>query len=388
MPNFTTHPVFVLAILIAIIAISEWLAERPLFKRLGTALLVIILGAVAANIGLIPTASNAIPLYDSIFTYVAPLSIFYVLLQVNLKSLRQAGMPMLIIFLVGSFATAIGVIVANYLVLDEQLLGELRGPLAGMFTGTYTGGSVNFNAVALHYEVQKEGNIYAAAVAVDNIFTTVYMLLCLAIPLWLQNWKPRSLTKSNVTSTAVETSPDAAATMTLSGLSWLAAIGLFALFFSIQLAEWLDGFGWHVAPILIITTLALLLAQIPKIANLGGSQLIGMLMIYLFLVVIGAFCELSAVSTMGAVAINLFFFIIILVSIHALIIFGIGGLLGYDWYLISIASQANVGGSTTALALAKTFGRNELVIPGFLVGALGNAVGTYLGFAVAAFLSS
>lgn len=387
MSNIVTHPVFVLAVLIVIIALSEWLAERPVFKRLGTALLVIIFGAIAANVGLIPTASNAIPLYDAIFTYVAPLSIFYVLLQVNLKNLRQAGMPMLIIFLVGSLATAIGVIIANYLVLDEQLLGELRSPLAGMFTGTYTGGSVNFNAVALHYEVQKEGNIYAAAVAVDNIFTTVYMLLCLAIPLWLQNWKPRSLTKANTSNTTVETSPDAAATLTLSGLSWLAAIGLFALFFSLQLAEWLDGFGWHIAPILIITTLALLLAQIPKVAQLGGSQLVGMLMIYLFLVVIGAFCELSAVSQMGAVAINLFFFIIILVTVHALIIFGVGGLLGYDWYLISIASQANVGGSTTALALAKTFERSELIIPGFLVGTLGNAVGTYLGFAVAAFLS-
>ena len=54
---------------------------------------------------------------------------------------------------------------------------------------------------------------------------------------------------------------------------------------------------------------------------------------------------------------------------------------------ISVASQAGVGGSTTALALARSLGRPDLAAPGILVGSLGTALGTYLGFAMAGWLA-
>ena len=50
--------------------------------------------------------------------------------------------------------------------------------------------------------------------------------------------------------------------------------------------------------------------------------------------------------------------------------------------MIAIVSQANIGGGTTAIALAETFDRKELILPAILVGTLGNALGTYLGFFV------
>ena len=50
--------------------------------------------------------------------------------------------------------------------------------------------------------------------------------------------------------------------------------------------------------------------------------------------------------------------------------------------MISIASQANIGGGTSAIALAESFNRKELILPAILVGSLGNALGTYLGFLV------
>jgi uncharacterized membrane protein len=51
---------------------------------------------------------------------------------------------------------------------------------------------------------------------------------------------------------------------------------------------------------------------------------------------------------------------------------------------VSVASQAAVGGPSTALALAVTRGWNRLALPGVLVGLLGYAVGNYAGLAVAA----
>ena len=60
----------------------------------------------------------------------------------------------------------------------------------------------------------------------------------------------------------------------------------------------------------------------------------------------------------------------------------IGGLIYRDWDMISIASQANIGGGASAIALAESFNRKELILPAILVGSLGNALGTYLGFLV------
>jgi uncharacterized membrane protein len=83
---------------------------------------------------------------------------------------------------------------------------------------------------------------------------------------------------------------------------------------------------------------------------------------------------------MGSLASTLFLFVLIAMIVHGVVTFGLGAVLRMDWFLVSIASQANVGGQTTAMALAKSFKRNELILPAILVGTLGNGVGTYLGF--------
>jgi uncharacterized membrane protein len=70
------------------------------------------------------------------------------------------------------------------------------------------------------------------------------------------------------------------------------------------------------------------------------------------------------------------------VLLHGLITLFIGGILYRDWQMIAIVSQANIGGGASAIALAENFNRNELILPAILVGTLGNALGTYLGFFV------
>ena len=57
-----------------------------------------------------------------------------------------------------------------------------------------------------------------------------------------------------------------------------------------------------------------------------------------------------------------------------------------DWDILGIASQANVGGASTALACAKSLGREDLGLAAILIGALGNATGTYWGLLMAEIL--
>ena len=155
------NPIYVLSALCLMVILAVYAGKTRFGSKFGAALLVIVFTAIIANLGLIPSASNSIPLYDGIFTYLAPLSIFYLLLGVNLNSIKKAGAPMIILFVLGSLATAVGVFAAWHLVSPQEVLGDDARVIAGMLAGTYTGGSANFNAVALEYNMQENGILFA-----------------------------------------------------------------------------------------------------------------------------------------------------------------------------------------------------------------------------------
>ncbi len=374
----------ILAVLCLNIVISEWLCQKPFFRHVGTGLMVIILTAIVANLGVIPASTPATPLYDGIFAYIAPLSIFLMLLNVNLNSLKKAGKPMLMMFLIGSFATMTGALVAMWIVDGKMQIGEFYHALGGMYTGTYIGGSINFNAVALHYGVSQQGGLFSAATVADNIITALWVIATLALPQILNRKFPRKeimeISEENRDETHKYTTD--IESVRPFDLAFLLLISLAG----IRTATWLSTQIPQIPTILWLTTIALILAQIPAVNRLKGHKLLGLLGVYLFLAVIGAYCDVPALMKDGKLAVILLAFVTILVGIHGLIIYGMGALLKQDWDIVSIASQANVGGSASAMALSRSLNRSDLTLPGILVGALGNATGTYWGILIAEFI--
>jgi uncharacterized membrane protein len=374
----------ILAVLFLNIVVAEWLNTKAFFKHVGTGLMVIILTAIVANLGIIPASTPATPLYDGIFAYIAPLSIFLMLLNINLNSLKKAGKPMLIMFLIGSVATVIGTLVAMWATNGKTKIGELYYALGGMYTGTYIGGSINFNAVALHYGVSQQGTLFSAATVADNIITAIWVIATLALPQLLNKLYPRKKLMEISDESKAETNNYTSDTESVRPFDL--AFLLLISFTGISLSAWLSSQIPQIPNILWLTTIALILAQFEIVNNLKGHKLLGLLGIYLFLAVIGAYCDVPALLKDGQLAITLMIFVSILVGIHGIIIYGMGALLKQDWDIVSIASQANVGGSASALALSRSLNRNDLTLPGILVGALGNATGTYWGILVAEFI--
>lgn len=374
----------VLAILSLNVVICEWLCRHTFFRHFGTTLLVILFTAVVANIGVIPSASNAPGIYGGIFTYVAPISIFFLLLGVNLSHLKKAGVPMLIMFFAGAASTAIGSIIAIQVVGGEALGANYKA-LAGMMTGTYIGGSVNFNAIALHYDVAKDGSLYAGTVAVDNILTALWMICSLLFPKLLQKWMPRKQLNANeqLSDQQIADIHNEHESIDPMQLALLIFMGAGVLWLSNLIAGMLAQNGINFPSILILTTFALIMAQVPAIQRINGAKLLGLYAVYLFLAVIGAFCELAALGKIGSLAIVVMAFTTTIVVIHGLIIYFVGGVLKQDWDLVAVASQANIGGPSSAMALAKSLNRTDLILPSILVGTLGAGVGTYIGFFVA-----
>jgi uncharacterized membrane protein len=372
--SFIENPIYVLAVLCLMVILSVYAGNTKLGEKFGAALLVIIFTAIVANLNLIPSASNSIDLYSGIFTYLAPISIFYLLLQINLTSLKKAGAPMIILFLIGSLATTIGILVSWYIVSPQDTLGANASTIAGMLTGTYTGGSVNFNAVALEYNFQEKGILYAGTIAVDNVVTTIWIIITFAIPAVLRMfWMDKKINVKEHKASAIDNDQ-----MDMRSFMWLAFLGVAVYYVSELIAELFPS----IPSILILSTIGILLAQTKFIKGLNGSHTLGLYLVYIFLAVIGAYCEISSVVELQQVGLVLLLFTALAVLIHGVLSIVIGGFVYRDWEMIAITSQANVGGGTTAMALAETFNRKELILPAILVGTLGNAIGTYLGFLV------
>ena len=375
--DFISNPIYVLMILCLMVVLALYAGKTKFGKQFGTALIVILFTAVLANLKLIPSASNSIDLYSAIFTYIAPISIFYLLLNVNLTSIKQAGLPMVGLFVLGSITTTLGILLSWLILSPESVLGEDGKVIAGMLTGTYTGGSVNFNAVALEFGFQEKGILYAGTIAVDNVVTTLWIIITLTFPMFLRRfWKDKPNLKSKTMSNDKTLTEKEG--IDLISLTWLAFLGVAAFYVS----EILSGFLPQIPSILILSTIGIVLAQTKFVSNLKGSHDLGLYLVFLFLAVIGAYCEISAVTELKEIGVTLLLFASLAVLLHGILVILIGGLIYRDWEMIAIISQANIGGGTTAIALAETFDRKELILPAILVGSLGTALGTYLGFLV------
>jgi len=373
-----TEPIAVFLILAIVVVFAIWLEKRyNFFRSLGAALLGILFAMVLSNIGILPGNSTA---YAFLVGPGVSAAIVLILLSVDIRSVRKAGPEMLKAFGIGAVGTAIGSTTMALLLFSR--IGEETWKLAGQFTGTYTGGGLNFAAVG--QAVGTSSNLFSAGIAADVIITAIWLMTCLIAPVVLGK-KVIGDVKENQTKT---TSPNDG-TLTLerslysSGksvdlihIASLIALTIGCLWFSSVLASWFSFFP----RILWLTTIVLLIAQFPAIKKLSGGAMLGNYLLLLFLASNGA---QSVVANIIKVGPAIFYFAAGTVPIHGVFIFGIGRLMRMDPGTLAIASQANVGGSASAMALASARGYTDRILPGVAVGLLGYAVGNYLGLGIA-----
>jgi uncharacterized membrane protein len=373
-----TDPVAVFLVLAGVVVVSLELERRVrVVRALGAALTGILLGMLLSNVGILPGDSAA---YDFLMGTGVSLGIALILLGVDLRSVLSAGPGMLAAFGIGAAGTAIGAIAGG--VILAGLVGPETWKLAGQFTGTYTGGGANFAALGAAFETRPE--LFAAATAADVIVTALWMAACLVVPVLLGRSRPPTR------STPADADAPQHATLEHTLQSSVRPVSLVdaAMLVTIAVgAVWASGHLGRLAPILHpvlwLTTIVLLLGQLRAVKALAGSALFGNYLLLLFLASNGA---RSVVATLVAAGPPVFYYATVTVAVHGVAIFGLGRLARLDWGTLVVASQANVGGPASAIALAGARGYTTQLLPGVAVGLLGYAAGNYLGFAVGALM--
>lgn len=376
-----SQPLAILAVLLFAIYLSLQLVKRYVWaERMSTILWIIFISAIFSNVGLIPTDAS---LYGSIIDFTVPFAVCVILLTVSLKEILKAGRAMLSAFVLASIGTVLGVVVATLSLesfLSDILVGE-GWKLAGPYTGTFIGGSLNFFALWTGLEIGNP-DLLAAANAVDNLSLFPLYALWIAVPsVLVGKWvvsKKWAVNKSEFESVSEEVEKPTLDPLHVATLFFI-AIGVMAVSTWIKV-EFVDSFFPTMPSILIVTTLALILAQFGPIRRLKGAWEIGDLAFFLFFSAVGALINFYQAIVLSPI---LFLYVMIIMVIHFAFLFGVGSLLKMDVGVLTIASVATKGGPAVVLPVAKMKGWRHLVLSGIIIAMLGYAVGNYIGYAVA-----
>lgn len=188
--------------------------------------------------------------------------------------------------------------------------------------------------------------------------------------------------KGNASSSVVIASPsrenvEDSNEVTLPTISSAISIAL-ALYSISEIVGKLTGLSPLVAVSLLTVLTATVFPRTMGSASRAGG-VVGVLIMQMFFAVTGASGHISTVLRFGP---GVFLHTTVQVIVHFVVAIGLGRLLKLPFKEIALASNANVGGPTTAAAMASNKRWNALVLPALLTGVFGYAIATGLGVAM------
>jgi uncharacterized membrane protein len=362
------------AILFGVAWLAFLIDTKPIGKKTSGVIWALGVSMLLSNTGIIPFSS---PAYDFVGGSLVPLAIPLLLLKGDLRRIFRESGGVMISFCIASMATVAGAVIGFYL-MD---LGEIGPKVAGVYTGGWIGGAVNFLAVSQAVEMTPQE--FSVAISASSVVSMSALMLLIAIPsIGLIKRLIPTDTDSTTEGGLIEPGEEKLPALRLTHISGALALSFIICALAQAMAEWLQLTQYT---ILFITVLTIVVANtFPRqMAALEGDFELGMLLMYLFFVAVGAGTD--AVSFI-ATASHLFVYGMLIIIVHlALVLLG-ARVMKIDLAEAVVASSAALVGPAVTAAIATSKGWKHLVTPGIMCGVFGYVIGTFIGVTVTALL--
>lgn len=165
-------------VILLMVAFSLWLQRYKVFKSLGPVLTVVVFGIILSNTHIVPISHDV---YSMLSTYCVPLSISICMLSMNLTELKKLTKEP-VLALISAISSVCLVAIVLGIFFAPRIVEEWK--CAGMFVGTYTGGTLNLTAIATGLDCSRE--TLAAANAADYVVSTPLMVFLFAAPMLMK----------------------------------------------------------------------------------------------------------------------------------------------------------------------------------------------------------
>lgn len=369
------------AVVLAVAWLGFWVDTKDIGKKISGVVWVLTAGMALSNlqfkgIHIIPFSS---PVYDFVGGTLIPLAIPMLLFKANLRKIFAESGKVMLVFIVASSATIIGAVLGFHL-MD---LGEIGPKVAGVYTGGYIGGAVNFLAVSQAVEMSPEE--FSVAIGASSQVSNLALLMLIAIPSipWILKYIPSAQMQSTEADGKLKFDETNFDEFRLTHVCGALAISFFICAASKFLSNYFNIQQYN---ILIITVLTITIANVfPKIlANLQGDFEIGMLFMYIFFAVVGAGTDATIFLSS---AFYLFIYGMFIILVHLSIVLLFARIFKVDLADAIVASGAALVGPAVTAAIAISRGWRNLVTPGIMCGIFGYAIATFIGVAITKMLS-
>jgi uncharacterized membrane protein len=326
--------------------------------------------------GILPSSSVV---YEFINSYLLPASLFLIMLSSSIRGISKIGFQSVLAMLVGTLGMIMGSIL-GYIIFKSYLPPEGWKALAAL-SASWIGGSANMMGVFESFRAPPE--LLSPIIIVDTVVAYIWLPLLIFLSRFQKSFDSRVGVNDEVMEYMGEKAKSIKigenAKPTLKSLMILVPITFSAVCIVSLLSKYLpsfEGISSFVWVIVLITALGVLLS-LTKAQDILGSSSSGYLLLYLFLISIGAKSSLVDLGATPAV----FGFGFVALSVHVVLLLLLIKVLKMPMFLFASASMANIGGTASASVVASVY--NKSLIPiAIIISVLGYVTGMYGGLIV------